>query len=242
MSSHEPEPDDDDTGPLPVERTREQDRQPRDRRFDQPLSVDPRPVHQDRRPVVLIAVAAVAVVGLGAIAWLFWPSADDSDASAADTTTPDSTEIAEADSASPQEAEGQLMSLLPRGYSAAACEGVVPPKGALAQVSCSENTDPGGPLTATYTLAGDNESLLAMFDGVVGALSVVNCPGNIQSPGPWRRNATPDKEAGTLVCGFQQSKPTVAWSTEANLMVSEVQSGPQGPNMVQLYTWWASHS
>ncbi|WP_272868647.1 hypothetical protein [Mycolicibacterium obuense] len=44
------------------------------------------------------------------------------------------------------------------------------------------------------------------------------------------------------MCGFQQSKPTVGWSTDADLLVSQVQSGPTGPNMVQLYTWWASHS
>ena len=81
-----------------------------------------------------------------------------------------------------------------------------------------------------------------MFDDVINTSSVVNCPGNIQSPGPWRRNATPQQVAGTLVCGFQQSKPTVAWTTDAEMLVSEVQSGPQGPNMVQLYTWWASHS
>lgn len=237
MSSHEPGPDDDDTGPLHLESAREQTADPRDRRFDQPLSVNPRPVHRDRRPVVLIAAATAAVVGLGAIAWLFWPSADGSGASGPDTTT-----TAEPESESLEEAEARLMTMLPRGYPAAACEGVVPPKGALAQVSCSPNTDPGGPLSATYTLAGNEESLRAMFDGVVGGLAVVNCPGNIQSPGPWRRNATPDKVAGILVCGFEQSKPTVAWSTDANLMVSEVQSGPQGPNMVQLYTWWASHS
>src|SRR5690606_31609133 len=117
-----------------------------------------------------------------------------------------------------------------------------PVNGALAQVSCDKNDDTGGPLTATYTLAKDGRALRELFDGVVNASAVVNCPGNIQSPGPWRRNATPEQTAGTLVCGFQQSRPTVAWTTDADLMVSEVQSGPQGPNMVQLYTWWASHS
>lgn len=205
-----------------------------ERRFDAPLSVNPRPVHHNRRPVVLLAVATAAVVGLGAVAWLFWPSSNDAEVSGGAPTT--------TESESAQEAEARLMGMLPRGYDANACEVVIPAKGALAQISCKENTDVGGPLTASYTLAKSNESLRALFDGVVSSSSVVDCPGNIQSPGPWRRNATPQQAAGTLVCGFQHSKPTVAWTTDAQLMVSEVQSGPQGPNMVQLYTWWAAHS
>ncbi|RZT25361.1 hypothetical protein EV589_1093 [Mycobacterium sp. BK558] len=235
MSSHEPEPDDEDTGPLNVVRPRTPASGPGDRRFDAPLSVNPRPVHRDNRPVVLVALATVAVVGLGVLAWLFWPSSDDTDASAGDAATTSLTE-------SQQQAEAQLRGMLPRGYAPDACEGVVPAQGALAQLSCATNTDPGGPLTATYTLARDKDSVKDLFDDVVNTSSVVDCPGNIQSPGPWRRNATPQQTAGTLVCGFQQSKPTVAWSTDADLLVSEVQSGPQGPNMVQLYTWWASHS
>lgn len=235
MSSHEPDPDDADTGPLHSDSVREQLTAPQDHRYDAPLSVNPRPVQQDRRPVVLLATATVAVVGLGVIAWLFWPSSDGQEASGGESTTTTETE-------SPQEAETRLMGMLPKGYGKDACETVVPPNGALAQLSCKENADPGGPLAATYTLAKDDESLKAVFDDVVSTSSVVDCPGNIQSPGPWRRNASPDQVAGTLVCGFQQSKPTVAWTTDADLMVSEVQSGPQGPNMVQLYTWWASHS
>ena len=38
------------------------------------------------------------------------------------------------------------------------------------------------------------------FGAVVGDMQVVNCPGNIQSPGAWRRNATPQLVSGTLVC------------------------------------------
>ncbi|AFM19334.1 hypothetical protein Mycch_4632 [Mycolicibacterium chubuense NBB4] len=235
MSSREPEPNDEDTGPLHVNSARASAADAEDRRYDAPLSVNPRPVHRNRRPVLLLAAAIAAVIALGVLAWLFWPSGGGSGSSAKNPGPTTETE-------SRQAAEGHLMGMLPRGYAPDACEVVVPAKGALAQVSCTNNTDPGGPLTATYTLAKDSDSLKDLFDDVVSTSSVVDCPGNIQSPGPWRRNATPQQSAGTLVCGFQQSKPTVAWSTDANLMLSEVQSGPQGPNMVQLYTWWASHS
>lgn len=234
MSSHEPEPEDD-TGPLHVEEVRRQAAGSGYSRFDAPPAITPRPVHKDRRPVVLIAAATVAVVGLGVLAWTFWPSSGESDTSGAESATVTKSE-------SPQEAEAWLLDMLPPGYADGACEAVNPAKDALAQISCRQNTDPGGPLSATFTLARDDKALKKLFDDVINTSSVVNCPGNIQSPGPWRRNATPQQVAGTLVCGFQQSKPTVAWTTDAEMLVSEVQSGPQGPNMVQLYTWWASHS
>ncbi|TRW85409.1 hypothetical protein FK535_08365 [Mycolicibacterium sp. 018/SC-01/001] len=233
MSPQEPQPDDEDTGPLQIS-SPVPPSTPADRRFDAPLSVTPRPVHRNNRPVVLVAVATVAVVVLGVIAWVFWPS-EGSGATSAGSATTSPTE-------SPEQAQARLMGMLPQGYAADSCETVVPAQGALAQVSCGQNTDPGGPLTATYTLATDKAAVKDLFDDIVSTSSVVDCPGNIQSPGPWRRNATPQQTAGTLVCGFQQSKPTVGWSTDADLLVSQVQSGPTGPNMVQLYTWWASHS
>lgn len=235
MSSRQPDPDDEDTGPLQVDRVRAASAGAAGPRFDAPMSVNPRPVHRDRRPVVLIAAATAAVVGLGVLAWTFWPSSEDGQESAGDVTTTTEAESAE-------QAQSRLLAMVPRGYSEGACEAVVPTKGALAQVSCGQNDDPGGPLTATYTLATDEQSLKELFDEHVSSSSVVNCPGNIQSPGPWRRTAAAEQAAGTLVCGFQQSKPTVAWTTDSDVMMSEIQSGPQGPNMVQIYTWWASHS
>ncbi|MGE2834265.1 hypothetical protein [Mycobacterium sp. SMC-4] len=233
-SSEPPTADDEDTGPLHVDRLQRPADGPAPR-FDAPLSVNPRPVQRNRRPVALVGAATVAVVTLGVLAWAMWPSSEEPGQSTTDTasTTP---------TVSQSEAEDRLLRLVPRGYADGVCAPVVPPKGALAQVSCGANTDAGGPLAATYTLARDDDALQTLFDDIVDTSSVVNCPGNIQSPGPWRRNATPDQVAGTLVCGFQQNKPTVAWTTTAEKLVSEIHSGPQGPNMVQLYTWWSSHS
>ncbi len=208
---------------------------PRAHRYDAPLSVNPRLVHKNRRPVALLAVVAVSVIGLGVLAWVFWPSSGSGDTTAGDETTT-------TESQTPDDAPERLVGMLPRGYSADACETVVPREGALAQASCQRNDDPGGPLSATYMLADSERTLEELFSGIVATLSVVDCPGNIQSPGPWRRNAAPDRVAGTLVCGFDESTSTVAWTTDSQLLVSKVQSGPQGPNMVQLYDWWSSHS
>lgn len=234
MSSYEPHPDDDDTGPLNVSRSAPPSENPRPR-YDAPMAVNPRPVQRNRAPIVPIAAAAAAVLGIGALAWFFWPKAEGGQDTSADTATVGETE-------SRQAADARLQSLLPKGYGTGACRPVEPSKDALAQIDCTKNDDVGGPLTATYTLVGSESARKAFFDDVVTGLSVVDCPGNIQSPGPWRRNAAPDQPVGTLVCGFQESRPTVAWTTDADLLISEVQSGPQGPNMVQLYTWWASHS
>lgn len=175
MSSRQQHPDDEDTGPLHVGEVRQPQTSQWEPRYDAPMAVNPRPVHRDRKPVALSVAAGVGVVVLGILAWVFWPSSDtgdDSDAAPAST----------APSESQQEAEARLLGMLPAGYPEGSCEAVVPVKGALAQVSCDKNADPGGPLAATYTLARDDESLKKLFDEVIGATSVVNCPGNIQSP------------------------------------------------------------
>lgn len=235
-----PNPDEADTGPLPVHTSP----LPREERlagqetwadkFDAPLIVTPRPVRRnERNPIVLLSVASLLiVVVVGAlIFWLVRPSSDADRApqSAAPAPTP-----------SPN--ADRLMRLIPAGYSPDACKPDGAPKDALAQVSCAKNSDPGGPLTATYTLVENKAALDAALNGIVQASTRVNCPGNIQSPGPWRRNATPNKVSGVLFCGVQDGRPTVAWTDEARAVVSKVQSGPGGPTFDELYAWWSSHS
>ncbi|TFV55230.1 hypothetical protein E4P42_23580 [Mycobacterium sp. PS03-16] len=189
-------------------------------------------------PIRLIAaaVAVAVIVLLGVGIWLLLPSGDDDGATAADTTTASPTRTAD-----PQ-AQERLSNILPRGYSAGVCEMGSPPDGALAVATCGPNTDPGGPPSATYTVAGDDTALDAAFNAVIENSSMVNCPGNIQSPGPWRRNATPQKVSGVLYCGLQNDRPVVAWTNTDESLIAVVKGGPQGPGLDQLYTWWSSHS
>ena len=265
---YEPDPDDDDTGPLQVptpppddwdaqrDRHRPAARElpaavPRLARgdgawpsyFDTPLVVNPRPVRRDRKPLVVGGVVLVILVVGGLVFWLLRPSADAPNSASTDakTTSAPVSPSPDTDAADPA-AQGRLLSLLPPGYPSGTCKPVAPPKDALAKLSCEKNTDPGGPPSSTYTLVRDKAALRGAFDAIIGASKVVNCPGNIQSPGPWRRNATPQQTSGTLVCGFQHGVPTVAWTTDADLLVSAVQGDPAGPDLDQLYGWWSSHS
>ena len=242
-SPDELDPDDADTGPLQVSESTQADDgwgpapDTWAARFDAPLTVNPRQVQDNRRPIVffgIVAVVIIAAVG-GLIFWLVRPPADPADAPSQATPSTSASEETDADTQA-------LMRLLPAGYPAGSCKSVATPKGVLAQVNCDTNSDPGGPMTATYSLVKDKTALDAAFNEVVGASTRVNCPGNIQSPGPWRRNATPDKTSGTLFCGLKGDRPTVAWTDDARLVVSSVQAGPQAPTFDQLYAWWSSHS
>ncbi|MET0992908.1 MAG: serine/threonine-protein kinase [Mycobacterium sp.] len=208
--------------------------------FGTPASVSPLSARRITKPAVFLGAAGLAVVALvgGLAFWLLRPSPATPD-SAINTTTPST---APASTPADPEAQARLNRLLPPGYPPGTCTPIAAPEGVLAKVSCDQNADPGGPPSATYTLVRDKETLRIAFDEVVQTSTVVNCPGGIQSPGPWRHNATPNMISGTLVCGVQQSQPTVAWTDDAKLLVSAVQSGPQGPALDQLYAWWSSHS
>lgn len=202
-------------------------------RFTEPLTVDPRVVapnaKQFRVGPVLAGVAAVAVVGL--VAWLLWPSSGGSDA--APSTAPTTAN---------SEAQRKLSDILPLGYPTSACTPADVPQSAVAKVNCTRNADAGGPPSAAYTLLRDKASLSSAFDAQVRDTRVVNCPGNIQSPGPWRRNATPQQVSGTLVCGFSGDVPALAWTDDAHLLLGSVDGAVSGPNLDQLYVWWSSHS
>lgn len=186
------------------------------------------------RPIV-IGVVTVILIG-GIVALLAWFSGGADDTAGTPAPTPTTPAMSEDD------ARATLKGMLPAGYPPAACEPVATPKGALAKFGCEGNADAGGPVLATYTLVADAQALQKAFEDVIANSNVVNCPGAIQSPGPWRRNATPDKVAGTLFCGYQRDLPTLAWTNNEDLVVAAVRGDAQGPNLDALYRWWSLHS
>jgi serine/threonine kinase PknH len=192
-----------------------------------------------------MAVAGVGVlVLLAAVGGLIWllnrsPSEPATEvAPGTGTTAETTTEVVRRDA----RAEAQLLRMLPAGYPPGSCRPVEPRPGTAATVDCTGNSDPGGPASASYSLAADRAALDIALTAAVRPESIVVCPGNIQSPGPWRRNAAPDRVAGTLVCGMPGDIPTVVWTDVERMVVSVVRSDPPGPGLDQLYLWWSTHS
>ncbi len=200
-------------------------------------------------------MAALAVGGLAVLAavigLVFWlvnrsPSANQAGVAADPTTTREAGAAPEAATgnvpARDAGAEARLMRMLPPGYPSGTCKPADPQPGSVAMVFCGNNIDPAGPPSATFLVARDRAALDDAFAAAVRPDAVVACPGNIQSPGPWRRNATPQKVSGTLVCGIQDGVPRVAWTDTERMLVSVVRSDSPGPTLDQLYQWWSSHS
>jgi serine/threonine kinase PknH len=192
-----------------------------------------------RRRHLLGPAAVVALVAFSGVAiWLLRPPHPMATVSGTNSTT--STALAPTPSAA--EAQARLFSLLPRGYQPGTCKPITPPQDALASASCDTNSDPDGPLSATYMLFGDPTSLRGAFNRIVQGSTIIDCPGRIQSPGPWHRIATPDKTSGMLLCGTQHGNSIVVWTNDAELLISVINAEPPGPTIDQLYAWWMSHS
>ncbi len=157
-SPDEPDLHEADTGPLHVSKPT----QPDDgwgpapdtwaARFDAPLTVNPRQVQDNRRPIVFFGIVAVVVIVAvgGLIWWLTRPSDGNGSAAPSANQAPSSSASSEADADTKA-----LMRLLPAGYPAGSCKPVTAPKGVVAQVNCDTNSDPGGPTSATYSLVKD---------------------------------------------------------------------------------------
>lgn len=141
--------------------------------FVDPLDAFDQPARR-RSPLLLPAVVAVALVAVGVLGWVLWPSS--STPAAGEDSGPGAPPSASAEDAA------RLDGLLPAGYPAGACSPVDVPSGALAKVRCARNTETDGPDSATYTLAADIDSLGTLFDAVTKGGAIVVCPGNIQSP------------------------------------------------------------
>jgi serine/threonine-protein kinase len=197
-----------------------------------------RPTPRKRtRLLIATAVALAAAVG-GLVIWLLQPLWHTPRPAIGSTTPSAKTTPAQPD----PNTQARLFSVVPPGYQPGTCKPITPPKDALAKVLCGGNSDPGGPPSATYALFSDKAALRAAFDTIVTGSVTADCPGRIQSPGPWHRNATPEETSGMLWCGTQQDDPAVVWTNDAELLISAVRAEPPGSTLEQLYTWWTSHS
>ena len=215
-----------------------------------PVTLDPPPA-RSKTPLVAAGVAA-AILVLGG--WGFSAlqsrrgepvSAEGHPDSTSETTSSESaTSSSRPPSAAPRPEDfAKVTRVLPPGYPPDSClPAATVEGGGVATLTCGRNDDQGGPPSATYTVFPDPAALSGAFDRAVSGSTQLICPGNIQSPGPWRRNATPQKVAGTLFCGTRGQDPVVIWSDTERMLLSTVQSTPEGPTLDALYGWWTQHS
>jgi serine/threonine protein kinase len=194
-----------------------------------------------RRWVTAAGVAAaVAAVGLGV-----WSAVPSRNSASGPATSPSATSSAPSSStAAPTPAPiEQLRRLIPAaGYPPGACA-PTPARRAEAVMSCGPNLDPGGPTASMYTLTHDAASLRAALAQVISTANTVVCPGNIQSPGPWRLVADPGVPQGTVFCGFRDDRPLMAWTVDTAHLLAVVATDVPDPNGLNpLYAWWATHS
>ena len=190
------------------------------------------PRRRTKAPIAAIAAgAAVLLVVVAAILW-WMLTPGDTQTGVAQENTPSST------TPSPDD---QLLKRLNTIFPPGACSAARSADTASATATCT-TADPNWPPSATYALAHDRAAMTRAFDAIIRSLDVQICPGRIQSPGAWRRLATPDQVAGTVVCGMHAGVPTVAWTTDSDLLVSAIDGGIPGSTLDQLYDWWTRHS
>jgi hypothetical protein len=212
-----------------------------------PITVEPANP-RNKGPLVAAAVAAgLLVLGVWGFSALQSRSSDSEsvEPQAASSTTASSSSTRSTPTKPPPRPEdfAKVTRVLPPGYPPDTClPAATTEAGGIATLTCGRNTDAGGPLTGLYTVFPDRTALNDAFDRAVAASEQLICPGNIQSPGPWRRNATPEKTAGILFCGNRDQKPVIVWSDTERLLLSTVQSPGGGPELDALYAWWTQHS
>ena len=138
----------------------------------------------------------------------------------------------------------RLLRALPAGYPPGACtRDDQPMPGAVVSVKCGANTDPGGPTVAGYGLYPDLKSLQDAFTSFTGTFSIQTCPGGKASPGTWWHTQQPNTILGQIACGiYKGNEPQVMWSNQQSMVFALAAGKTQGPNLDQLYKWWASHS
>lgn len=140
-----------------------------------------------------------------------------------------------------------LFAMLPPGYGEGSChpaEGTLTESGALAMAECSNNSLPGGPNSARYTLFSDVSAMNSVFADLYRShhFKAGSCPGMTASPASWTgRNAA----GGSIACGAVEGDlAAVVWTNDSGPLValatggSEVNSMP-GPDVNGLWQWWS---
>ena len=193
-------------------------------------------------------MAAVVIV-LASMVWLTSSPSDystdrSSSSEAATHAAPAQESSSPSTPLSDPDAQARLVGALPPGYPPDSCKPMGASGAALARVRSSITVDPAvGPGSVTHELMPSLGALNTAFTSIVDGTNLLTCPGDIRSPGPWRNRAAPDLYRGTVMCGRQQGRPVVAWTTtDGALMVSAVRGTSGEVTLDELFIWWSHHS
>ena len=140
-----------------------------------------------------------------------------------------------------------LFGMLPPGYGEGAChpaEGQLADPGALAMVECSNNSLPGGPTDARYTLFSDVSALKNLFADIYHShhFRPVACPGMTGSPTSWTGQ---DGKGGSVACGTVEGDIyAVMWTNVSGPLLALAMGGSDlnqlpGPDVNGLWQWWS---
>lgn len=132
-----------------------------------------------------------------------------------------------------------LTSSLSKGYSLSNCIVEDPaPAGTLAAISCQENTDPSGPVKATYLLYNNADDLSSSFSNSIKDVELTSCGDSGKSPTTWRQGQT-QAAAGKVACGTYQGAAEIIWTTDAKNVLSYIKG--HDTNVANLYGWWRTN-
>lgn len=190
-----------------------------------------------RRQWKAVIAVAVLVAGVAAVVIVSGGDKDGQSASA----TADSTHSGAPRNTTLDSDEGtRLLKLMPHGYPSGVCEPVLPTAdGVKVQVECGPYPQAGGPSSATYQSVSSPDQLDVLLKAALAEVPVRICPGRIQSPGPWRRNASADRVSGTLYCAQWGDQPVMGWTDTDRGLYVQIRAGRDGASAEQLYRWWS---
>ncbi len=140
-----------------------------------------------------------------------------------------------------------LFGMLPPGYGEGSChpaEGPLEEPGALAMAECSDNSLPGGPNSARYTLFSSVSALNSVFADIYHShhFKAGICPGMTASPASWTGL---NGVGGSIACGAVEGDlAAVIWTNDSGPLVAVATGGSEvngmpGPDVNGLWQWWS---
>jgi len=188
------------------------------------------------RPLFIRAAGAFAVLaallGIGAAVLFF----DRDEPGSSQAVTGRATHTVPVSEFTP--AEKRIVGLLPPGYVAGACTRATDAfANAVASLDCTQNANSDTPTYARFTLYRDLDALTGDFETTAKGMVLSPCPGGSISPTPgtWTSGSNTDQTSGRVVCGSVQDRANIAWTRDAQLLLSTVNGGP---DLNTLYQWW----